>query len=82
MVEPAPPIADSIHAIEDSLLPGLSGMLDDLLDRAALARPGADADQHATEIRFAALQLTALGDLLAAVAPLAQPAEASRRMSA
>ena len=82
MAEPAPHIADSIATIEDGLLPGLSGMLDDLLDRAALARPGADADRYATEIRYAAWQLTALGELLAAVAPLAQLAAAPRRMSA
>jgi hypothetical protein len=73
---------ESLDAIESSVVPALSGMLDGLLDSAALARPGTDADGYATELRYTAGQLDSLARLLAAVAPAAQPAEAPRRMSA
>ena len=82
MAQAKPSPDESLDAIESSVLPSLSGMLDGLLDSAALARPGADADAYATELRYAAGQLDALARLLGAVAPLAQPAAAPRRMSA
>ena len=75
-------IGESLDEIEQSILPSLSHMLDGLLDSAALARPGADADLYATELRYVAFQLDRLGQLVAAVVPMAQPAETPRRMSA
>ena len=72
----------SLHQVEESILPSLSGLLDGLIDSAALARPGTDADVHATELRYTAHQLTALTRLVEAVAPLAQAPSAPRRMSA
>ena len=82
MVQPARPVSEAIARIEDSVLPALSAALDGLLDSAALARPGADADLHATELRFAADKLAALGELLEAVQGYAPPAESPARMSA
>jgi hypothetical protein len=75
-------VGESLETIEGAILPSLSHLLDGLLDSAALARPGADADLHATELRYTAIHLDTLGRLLAAVAPIAQPVEAPRRMSA
>ena len=75
-------MGESLETIEDAILPKLSHLLDGLLDSAALARPGVDADGYATELRYMAVQLDALGQLLASVATIAQPAEAPRRMSA
>ena len=76
----------SLGEVEESILPSLSGLLDELIDTAALARPGTDADMHATELRYTAHQLAALTRLVEAVAPLATPLaqapSASRRMSA
>ena len=74
-------MAESLDAIEGAILPSLSNMLDGLLDSAALARPGADADFYATELRYVAFHLDTLGQLVAAVAPMVQPAD-PRRMSA
>ena len=75
-------IGESLDTIEGAILPSLSNMLDGLLDSAALARPGADADFYASELRYVALQLDTLGQLVAAVAPMVQPTGPPRRMSA
>jgi len=75
-------IGESLDEIEGAILPRLSHLLDGLLDSAALARPGADADIYATGLRYTAFQLETLTRLVAAVAPMAQPADASRRISA
>jgi hypothetical protein len=78
----ARPVRAALERIEDSVLPALSAALDGLIDAAALARPGADADQHATELRFAAQKLAALGDLLESFSAYAAPAEVPARISA
>ena len=82
MAQPVQPLGDAIEAIDDSILPALSAALDGLLDSAGLARPGADADRHATEIRYAAYRLGGLGELLEAVATYAPADEPPARMSA
>jgi hypothetical protein len=74
-------VGESLDSVERSILPYLPHLLDGLIDSAALARAGADADMHATELRDAAYQLNALTGLLAAVAPATQ-ADAVRRISA
>jgi hypothetical protein len=48
---------EAFGEIEESILPSLSLMLDALLDAAALARSGADAEACAAELRSLALQL-------------------------
>jgi len=40
-------IAGAFESIDRSILPSLTSLLDNLLDSAALARPGVDADLHA-----------------------------------
>jgi hypothetical protein len=83
MAQASAPVTDAIATIDDSILPALSAALDGLLDGAALARPGSDADRHATEIRYAAHQLAALGELLETVGTLGQASdEPPARMSA
>ena len=47
-------------SIEDTILPGISMMLDTLLDAATLARPGVDAETYAAELRTLTLQLEEL----------------------
>ena len=68
--------------MEGSILPALSGLLDGLIDTAALAQPGIDADQYATALRYAAIQVEALTGLVESVACPPQPAEPPLRMSA
>ena len=75
-------IAGAFESIERSILPSLTSLLDALIDSAALARPGVDADLHATELRNTAIQVDALTLLIEGVVSLAQPAEAPRRISA
>lgn len=76
------PIGEALDEIERSILPGLSRLLDGLLDSAALARPGVDADAYADGLRQTAQQVSGLTQLVAAVAPLADSGAVSRRMSA
>lgn len=51
---------EALDRIEETILPSISLMLDTLLDAAALARPGKDAEIYAAELRTIALQLEAL----------------------
>jgi hypothetical protein len=53
-------LEEAFERIEESILPSLSMMLDSLLDAASLARPGADAEIYAIEIRTLALELEAV----------------------
>lgn len=46
--------------LDAAILPGLSHMLDLLLDSASLARPGVDAESHAAALRIAARELDVL----------------------
>ncbi|WP_114951432.1 hypothetical protein [Sphingosinicella terrae] len=76
------PLGQALGSIEGSILPALSGLLDGLLDTAALAQPGIDADQYATALRFAAIQVEALTELVESVGHPAQPFDAPLRISA
>jgi hypothetical protein len=51
---------EDFERIEESILPSLSLALDALLDSAALARPGKDAEAFAAGLRTLGLQLEAL----------------------
>jgi hypothetical protein len=50
----------AFERIEESILPSLSLILDSLLDAAALARPGADAEIFAAELRTIGAELDSL----------------------
>lgn len=81
-----PPLGEALATIERTILPSLSGLLDELIDAAALARPGTDAEPYAAELRSRAEQVAALTRLVEAVARAAQApsaqSSAPRRMSA
>jgi hypothetical protein len=62
-------LEQALERIEEAILPSLSMMLDSLLDAAALARPGADADAYAVEIRTLALELQSIARQVEAVSP-------------
>ena len=42
-------VEQALERIEETILPSISMMLDTLLDAAALARPGVDAEIYAAE---------------------------------
>ena len=81
-MKPLQDIGEAVEAIERAILPGLPGLLDELIDKASLARPGVDAENYADDIRGDADRVGALALLVAAVAPQPQPAAAVPRMSA
>ena len=60
---------EAFERIEESILPSLSMMLDSLLDAASLARPGADADVYAIELRMLALELESVTRQIEAIPP-------------
>lgn len=60
---------EALERIEETILPGISMMLDSLLDAATLARPGFDGDVYAAELRTLALQLDALTRQVEAISP-------------
>ena len=62
-------LEEAFERIEGTILPSISMMLDALLDAAALARPGIDADVYAAELRTIALQLEALTKQVEAISP-------------
>ena len=62
-------VAEALERIEETILPGISMMLDTLLDAAALARPGFDADVFAAELRTIALQLDELTRQVESLSP-------------
>lgn len=62
-------LEEAFDWIEGTILPSISMMLDALLDAAALARPGVDADVYAAELRTIALQLEALTKQVEAISP-------------
>ena len=51
---------EAFERIEESILPSLSLVLDSLLDAAALARPGSDAEIYAAELRTIGAELESL----------------------
>ena len=56
----------TLGALDGAVLPGLSRLLDNLIDGAALARPGQDAEAYADGIRRTASEAEALMRLLSA----------------
>ena len=62
-------LEEAFERIEGTILPSISMMLDALLEAAALARPGIDADVYAAELRTIALQLEALTKQVEAISP-------------
>jgi hypothetical protein len=62
-------IDEALGRIEEMILPGLSDVLDSLIDAASLARPGVDAQRYASELRTIAAQLQTLQQEVEAVLP-------------
>lgn len=58
----------ALAGIDQAILPNLSRLLDQVLESAALARPGIDAEAHAAGLRATARQMTQLTALVGAVA--------------
>ncbi|MEA3014991.1 MAG: hypothetical protein QOD42_3536 [Sphingomonadales bacterium] len=58
----------ALDRIDQAILPSLSRLLDSLLDSAALARPGIDAEEHAAGLRRTARQMGELTFLVGAAA--------------
>lgn len=59
----------ALSRIDQAILPNLSRLLDSVLESAALARPGADAEAYAAGLRKTAHQI---GQLTALVGMVAQ----------
>ncbi|MEA3050737.1 MAG: hypothetical protein QOG84_2573 [Sphingomonadales bacterium] len=55
-----PGLEEAFERIEETILPSLAMMLDTLLEAAALARPGHDAEIYAAELRTIGCELEAL----------------------
>ena len=73
---------EALNRIEETILPSISMMLDTLLDAAALAQPGIDADTYAAELRTIALQLEALTKQVEAISPgIVDPQEFRARVA-
>ena len=60
---------NALDKIDVAVLPSLSRLLDDVIDSAALARPGHDAEDYAAGLRKTARQVEQLTRLIALVAP-------------
>jgi len=60
----------ALAGIDRAILPNLSRLLDHVLESAALARPGVDADAYAAGLRDTARRM---GRLTALVGAVAQP---------
>jgi hypothetical protein len=58
----------ALDGIDRAILPNLSRLLDSVLESAALARPGVDAEAYAAELRKTAAQMAQLTALVGAVA--------------
>ena len=59
----------ALDRIDVAVLPSLSRLLDGVIDSAALARPGHDAEDYAASLRKTARQVEQLTRLIALVAP-------------
>lgn len=64
----------ALASIDRAILPNLSRLLDGVIESAALARPGADAEAYAASLRKTARQMDQLTRLVGLVAPHTQPA--------
>jgi hypothetical protein len=64
-----PGLDEAFERIEETILPSISMMLDTLLDAAALARPGFDANAFSAELRTLALQLEGLTREVESISP-------------
>jgi hypothetical protein len=73
---------EAFEAIEESILPSISMMLDTLLDAATLAQPGVDAEVHAAELRTLSVQLEALTRQVEAISVTHETPEDYRAASA
>jgi len=60
---------EAFERIEETILPGLSMMLDTLIEAASLARPGQDGEAFAAELRTLGLQLAELTRQVEAASP-------------
>lgn len=58
----------ALGRIDEAILPALARLLDQLLESAALARPGIDAEAYSAGLRRTALQMGQLTALVGAVA--------------
>jgi hypothetical protein len=59
----------ALDRIDVAILPSLSRLLDGVIDSAALARPGVDAEGYSAGLRKTARQVEQLTRLIALVAP-------------
>ena len=59
----------ALDRIDVAILPSLSRLLDSVIDSAALARPGIDAEDYSAGLRKTARQVEQLTRLIALVAP-------------
>jgi hypothetical protein len=59
----------ALDRIDVAILPSLSRLLDGVIDSAALARPGVDAEEYSAGLRKTARQVEQLTRLIALVAP-------------
>ena len=60
---------NALDRIDVAILPSLSRLLDSVIDSAALARPGIDAEDYSAGLRKTARQVEQLTRLIALVAP-------------
>ena len=72
---------EAFERIEETILPSLSMMLDTLLEAAALARPGADGEAFAAELRTLGFQLEELTRQVEEASPAARIDPADYRAS-
>ncbi len=73
----------ALERIESAILPGIASLLEGLVDTAALARPGIDAENYAVEIRTLTLQVEELARQMKVVTPApARPAAAAATSAA
>lgn len=61
--------AGALDTIDKAIMPSLSRLLDSVIDSAALARPGVDAESYAAGLRRTARQVDQLTRLVGLVAP-------------
>lgn len=67
--EQRPALEEAFERIEETILPGISMMLDAMLDATLLARSGIDAQVYAAELRTLALQLEELIQEVESISP-------------
>jgi hypothetical protein len=75
-------LEEAFDRIEETILPSLSMMLDTLIEAAALARPGSDAEVYAAELRTIGYQLEDLTRQIESLSPARLPAQEERTASA